>query len=91
MWQRIVGMQRVKEMSSNCSSPRERTSTHKTITVGLPRHYGVGGRQQDVIGLLLTKRASMSVKDADGRTPLDWAEIQGDKEVLDLLRRPGAK
>jgi ankyrin repeat protein len=44
-----------------------------------------------LVDLLLDKKADVNMKDADGETPLDEAEEQGNKEIIELLRQHGGK
>ena len=43
-----------------------------------------------VVQLLLDKGADVTARDASGRTALDWALLQGDTSVAQLLKRSGA-
>ena len=56
-----------------------------------PLHYAVIGFQKGAVALLLSMGANPNVKDKDGRTPLEMAEIMGNKEIIDLLRKQGGK
>ena len=44
-----------------------------------------------IVGMLLEKGAKVDVLDNDGKTPLDQAIRNGEKEIVDLLRKHGAK
>ncbi len=44
-----------------------------------------------IVRLLIARGASMEARDADGRTALDWALMQGETEAARVLRAAGAK
>jgi ankyrin repeat protein len=44
-----------------------------------------------MVELLLDKKADVNKKDSDGETPLDEAQEQGNKEIIELLRQHGGK
>lgn len=44
-----------------------------------------------IVGVLLEKGAKVNARDNDGETPLDQAMKNGEKEIVDLLRKHGAK
>ena len=44
-----------------------------------------------VVELILSKGADVNAKDGDGRTPLYYAKEQGHTEIVELLRKHGAK
>ena len=41
--------------------------------------------------LLIAAGADVNAKDLEGQTPLDWAEEEKHKEIVDLLRKHGGK
>ena len=45
----------------------------------------------EIVELLIAKGADVNAKDGDGVTPLDWANDSDYKEVVELLRKNGAK
>ena len=48
-------------------------------------HLGVKSGNVEIIKALLAKRAKLDAKDADGKTPLDWAKRDGNQEIIRLL------
>jgi ankyrin repeat protein len=46
---------------------------------------------KDVVVSLIEKGADINAKNKDGETPLDLALRQGHKEIVELLRKHGAK
>lgn len=52
-------------------------------------HYAVIGNQQSLVEVLLDYDANVAVKDAEGRTPLDYAEQAGNSAIIEALRRAG--
>jgi hypothetical protein len=70
--------------------------------VTLRKHFGAGeegtvseadlnGNYLEIVGMLLEKGAKVDVLDNDGKTPLDQAIKNSEKEIVDLLRKHGAK
>ena len=55
-----------------------------------PLHYVVLCGHKDVVTLLLSAGASVSVVDEEGLTPLHHAAAQGQSDVLTLLLSAGA-
>jgi ankyrin repeat protein len=47
------------------------------------------GHNKDVVELLLVNKAEINAKRKDGCTPLQWAALQSQKDVAELLRRHG--
>ncbi|MBI5092899.1 MAG: ankyrin repeat domain-containing protein [Candidatus Hydrogenedentes bacterium] len=53
-------------------------------------HYAVIGNQADLVKRLVGDYgADVGAKDADGRSPISYAEEAGNKEMVELLRREG--
>lgn len=48
-------------------------------------------RDAKLVKLLLEQGAEVNARDAEGLTPLDWAERNGDKAIVRLLKAAGAK
>jgi len=48
-------------------------------------HYAAMKGDVDAIRLLLGRGASPGIKDADGRTPFDWAIPAGKRDVISAL------
>jgi ankyrin repeat protein len=46
---------------------------------------------KDMTELLIAKQADVNAKDNDGHTPLWLAKYRGRDEIVDLLRKHGAK
>ena len=44
-----------------------------------------------MVKLLITNGADLNEKDYDGRTPLQYAEFRNRTEIIELLRKHGAK
>jgi ankyrin repeat protein len=55
-----------------------------------PLHSAVY-KNKDMVELLLAKGANVNAKDGDNRTPLWYAEKQGHTEIVELLKKYGAK
>jgi cytohesin len=55
-----------------------------------PLHSAVYGHK-DIVKLLIAKRADVNARDAEGRTPLSYAKEEGHTEIVELLRKHGAK
>jgi ankyrin repeat protein len=47
--------------------------------------------KRDAVELLITRGANIEAKDIDGHTPLWWAKKEGYTEIIELLRKHGAK
>ena len=56
-----------------------------------PLHCAVGRGQKTVAEMLLVHRANVNVKDWDGKTPMSLAKEKGHTEIVELLRKHGAK
>jgi len=54
-------------------------------------HIAAKEGKKETIELLIAKSADVNAKDADGRTPLDWAMMREQNETADLLRKHGGK
>jgi ankyrin repeat protein len=55
---------------------------------GTPLDTAAKRGQKEIVELLIANGANVNAKNADGHTPLDWAD---DKETADLLRKHGGK
>jgi len=44
-----------------------------------------------LVELLIAKGADVTARDGDGRTPLWYAQDEGHTEIIELLRKHGAK
>jgi len=44
-----------------------------------------------VVALLIDKGADVNAKDRDGKTPLSLAQEKGHNEIIELLKKRGAK
>jgi ankyrin repeat protein len=62
-----------------------RTPPQKTL--GSALLTAVAGNQASIVSLLLENGADPSVRDADGRTPLDVAVASGYGEIAEMVRR----
>jgi len=61
-----------------------------------PLHLAAGGRHEGrdyktVAELLISRGADVNAKDWDGKTPLSLAQEQGHTEIIELLKKHGAK
>jgi len=54
-------------------------------------HYAARGGHVDVAKVLISKGVDVNAKDNYGRSPLDLAKQQRQKEMVELLRKHGAK
>jgi ankyrin repeat protein len=66
---------------------RIKDSNYKRTALHFAALYG----QLDIAAALLTKGANVNEKDADGRTPLDYASQYGHEKVAKLLKSSGAR
>jgi cytohesin len=55
-----------------------------------PLHSAVHG-SKDIVELLITEGANVNARDGGNRTPLWYAKDQGNTEIVELLRKHGAK
>ena len=55
-----------------------------------PLHSAVYGHR-DIVELLITEGANVNASDGAGRTPLWYAKDEGNAEIVELLRKHGAK
>jgi ankyrin repeat protein len=55
-----------------------------------PLHNAVYGHK-DMVELLITEGANVNARDGAGRTPLFYAKDEGKAEIVELLRKHGAK
>ena len=53
----------------------------------------LGGRsiERSIAELLVSKAADIKTKDKDGHTPMWHANVKGNDETFELLRKQGAK
>ena len=56
-----------------------------------PLHCAANYNLTDLVRLLLEKGADVNAVNKDGKTPLDLAEENGNKEVVDILRHYSEK
>ncbi len=65
----------------------------RNVTGMTPLHWAVylGFQDDDVIELLLEAGADVNAKTKEGQTPVDLAGELGNEEVVELLKKPGAK
>jgi len=63
----------------------------KNVEGGTPFHLAAEEGQQQIVELLISKKADINARDNKGKTPLDWAATWGLKEIADLLRKHGGK
>jgi len=54
-------------------------------------HWAVRSGNISIVNLLITKGVDVNAKDKRGRTPLQLAEQNGYTEIVELLRKHGAK
>jgi ankyrin repeat protein len=54
-------------------------------------YFAVLRGHKDVAELLIAKGADVNVKNNQGRTPLSLAKKKGHNEIVELLRKHGAK
>ena len=50
-----------------------------------------GARHTEIVRMLVAAGADMTLADASGQTPLELAESRGYSEIVDILRRAGAR
>jgi ankyrin repeat protein len=55
-----------------------------------PLHSAVY-KDKEMVELLITRGANVNVRDGAGRTPLWYGEKNGHTEIVELLRKHGAK
>jgi ankyrin repeat protein len=55
-----------------------------------PLHYAAYGHK-DIAELLIAKGADVDARDGGGSTPLWYAKDEGNTEIVELLRKHGAK
>ncbi|MHC4750482.1 MAG: ankyrin repeat domain-containing protein [Planctomycetota bacterium] len=55
-----------------------------------PLHSAVYGHK-DIVEILIAKGANVNARDGGGRTPLWYAQEEGHNEIVELLRKHGAK
>jgi ankyrin repeat protein len=49
-------------------------------------HHAVGGNQTELVELLIdTYHAQVSIQDADGKTPLDYAQSLGNPQIIQAI------
>ena len=51
-----------------------------------PLHYAVLSNNKTVVRLLLDYNANSSLKDSDGKTPSDYAEKYGFRDIIDIIQ-----
>jgi ankyrin repeat protein len=56
-----------------------------------PLHFAVYRHSETITKMLIAKGASVNAKDDFGSTPLRWASDKGYKDIVELLKRHGAK
>ena len=56
-----------------------------------PLHSAARAGRKDVVELLIKKGADVNAKNKDGQTPIDVVGTRNRKEIIDLLRKHGAK
>jgi ankyrin repeat protein len=56
-----------------------------------PLHRATQRGHKEIAELLIAKGADVNTKDDDGETPLDWAILNDETEIADLLRKQGGK
>lgn len=56
-----------------------------------PLHLAAGDGDMDLAVLLIGKGAEINVKNKKGKTPLSLAKEKGHEQVVELLRKHGAK
>jgi ankyrin repeat protein len=54
-------------------------------------HWAASRDHKNTVELLISKGADVNVKDNNGLTPLWWAKDRGSEEIVDLLRKHGAR
>jgi cytohesin len=54
-------------------------------------HLAADQGHKKIVELLIAKSANVNAKDDKGRTPLDWAEEEENKEITGLLHKHGGK
>jgi len=69
----------------------KRADVNATANLGTPLHSAAFNRQVNTVEILLAKGADTNVKDSRGRTPLVFANNEGHTEIVELLRKHGAK
>jgi len=54
-------------------------------------HTSLGNPHKDKVELLIAKGANVNARDGDSRTLLWYAQNEGHTEIVELLRKHGAK
>ncbi len=57
-----------------------------TTFQGTPLQYAAAYGHLEVARLLVDRKANVNAKDTRGRTPLDWADLKGHAQIVQLLR-----
>jgi ankyrin repeat protein len=58
---------------------------------GTPLHYVAKGGYKEIVELLVKSDADINTKDRQGKTPLDYARQLDKQEIIELLKKHGAK
>ncbi len=71
------------------------TPLHRAAWGPVARRFGQGAEEQpqykEIVALLIARGAEINARDNDGKTALDQAIKNGEKEIVVLLRKHGAK
>jgi len=61
------------------------------MELSTPLHEACSTGQKDVVELLIAKGADMNAKNNKGQAALSLAKEQGHEEIVELLRKHGAR
>jgi len=74
----------IKILLAHGANPDSKDNNHRTpLTIAIERQ-----RYEFAKLLLDTGKIDLTWKDKEGRTPLMWAKLMKDKEIVDLLQKP---
>ncbi|MBP7901299.1 MAG: ankyrin repeat domain-containing protein [Spirochaetes bacterium] len=77
----------VKVLLSNKAAVNQRSKKENKT----PLHYAVMSNNKDIVNLLVTFKADVSLKDSKGKTPSDYAKQYGFIEVYNIIQNVNKK